>query len=177
MEYIMKSTSLSFQSESENLQADTNSDDQQSNLDITQKVNILAACIKSELNRFMRELFLYSMLRDVYEDEYPNEDNPDNEEDPDDDDDSEGEEDDDDDIPELEITDDDDIPELQITDDDDILDLAITDDDGWDEDFDENGLKYWVPDEVWIPEDDIDPEEEIEPVDSKIVPIGWTIDK
>jgi hypothetical protein len=166
MEYIMKSTSLSFQSESENLQADTNSDDQQSNLDITQKVNILAACIKSELNRFMRELFLYSMLRDVYEDEYLNEDNPDNEEDPDDDDDSEGEEDDDDDNPEFEITDEGGIPAFE-----------ITDVDGWDEDFDENGLKYWVPDEVWIPADEIDPEEEIEPVDVKIVPIGWTIDK
>jgi hypothetical protein len=60
--------------------------------------------------------------------------------------------------------------------DDDIPDLEITDDDGWDEDFDENGLRYWVPDEIWIPVDELDAEEETEPVDSKIVPIGWKAD-
>ena len=62
-------------------------------------------------------------------------------------------------------------------DDDDIPDLEITDDDDWDEDVDENGLRYWVPDEVWNPEDELDAEEETEPVDSKIVPIGWDVDQ
>jgi hypothetical protein len=60
-------------------------------------------------------------------------------------------------------------PDFELTDDDYVLD--------WDEDLDENGLPYWVPDEVWNPEDEFDAEEETEPIDSKIVPIGWDVDQ
>jgi hypothetical protein len=149
MRYIMESTS-----KSETAQANTNPDNQQSNLDIMLKINLLAACIKFERNRLMFELLLRLAIR-MQEDRYDDED-PEDEDDP-----EEGEEDDDDDF------DDDDIPYLEITDENDL---------DWDEDRDENGLPYWVPDEVWNPEDELDAEEETEPVDTKIVPIGWKAD-
>jgi hypothetical protein len=151
MRYIMESTS-----KSETAQANTNPDNQQSNLDIMLKINLLAACIKFERNRLMFELLIrlaIRMQKDRYEDEDPeDEDDPDNEED---------------------------LEDEEEQDDDEIPDFELTDEDGldWDEDRDENGLPYWVPDEVWNPEDELDAEEETEPVDSKIVPIGWDVDQ
>ena len=151
MRYIMESTS-----KSETAQANTNPDNQQSNLDIMLKINLLAACIKFERNRLMFELLIRLAIRmqeNRYEDEDPeDEDDLDNEED----------------LEDEEDQDDDDIPYLEITDENDL---------DWDEDRDENGLPYWVPDEVWNPEDELDAEEETEPVDSKIVPIGWDVDQ
>lgn len=143
-------------SKSETAQANTNPDNQQSNLDIMLKINLLAACIKFERNRLMFELLIrlaIRMQKDRYEDEDPeDEDDPDNEED---------------------------LEDEEEQDDDEIPDFELTDEDGldWDEDRDENGLPYWVPDEVWNPEDELDAEEETEPVDSKIVPIGWDVDQ
>src|SRR5664280_149223 len=99
MRYIMESTS-----KSETAQANTNPDNQQSNLDIMLKINLLATCIKFERNRLMFELLIRLAIRmqeDRYEDEDPeDEDDLDNEEDMEDDEDQ-----DDDDIPYLEITD------------------------------------------------------------------------
>ena len=201
MRYIMESTS-----KSETAQANTNPDNQQSNLDIMLKINLLAACIKFERNRLMFELLIrlaIRMQKDRYEDEDPeDEDDPDNEEDLEDE-----EEQDDDEIPDFELTDEDGLDWDEDRDDDpededdldneedlegeedsdneedqevdDIPDFEVTDegDLDWDEDQDENGLPYWVPDEVWNPEDELDAEEETEPVDSKIVPIGWDVDQ
>src|ERR1035437_7634027 len=151
MRYIMKSTSLS-----ETAQDITNPNNQQSNLDIMLKINLLAACIKFERNRLMFELLIRLAIR-MQEDRYEDED-PEDEDDLDNEEDMEGEDE---------------------QDDDEIPDFEITDEDGldWDEDLDENGLPYWVPDEVWNPEDELDAEEETEPVDSKIVPIGWDVDQ
>lgn len=157
MEYIMESTS-----KSETAQANTNSDKQQPKLTIMQKINILSECIKSERNRLMYELLIRLAIRmqeGRYEDKDPeDEDDLDNEEDLEDDEDLEDEEDQDDVY----------IPDLEMTDEGDL---------DWDEDRDENGLPYWVPDEVWNPEDELDAEEETEPVDTKIVPIGWDLDQ
>ena len=147
----MKSTSLS-----ETAQANTNPNKQQPNLTITQKINILAECIKYERNRLWCELLIRLAIRfqeDMWTDEGPeDEDDTDNEED------LEGEED----------QNDADIPDWEMTDEGDL---------DWDEDLDENRLPYWVPDEVWNPEDELDAEEETEPVDTKIVPIGWDVDQ
>ena len=148
----MKSTSLS-----ETAQANTNSDKQQPNLTITQNINILSACIKSERNRLVFEL-LTRLAKRTQEDGLMDED-PEDEDDLDNEEDMEGEDEQDDDYN----------PDFELTDDDYVLD--------WDEDLDENGLPYWVPDEVWNPEDEFDAEEETEPIDSKIVPIGWDVDQ
>ena len=147
----MKSTSLS-----ETAQANTNSDKQQPNLTITQNINILSACIKSERNRLVYELF--TRLANRSQEDRCKDEDPEDEDDLDNEEDMEGEEE---------------------QDDDEIPDFEMTDEDGldWDEDLDENGLPYWVPDEVWNPEDELDAEEETEPVDSKIVPIGWDVDQ
>jgi hypothetical protein len=151
MEYIMKSTSLS-----ETAQANTNPENQQSNLDIMLKINLLAACIKFERNRLMFELLIRLAIR-MQEDRYKDED-PEDEDDLDNEEDMEGEDEQDDDYN----------PDFELTDEDGL---------DWDEDRDENGLPYWVPDEVWNPEDELDAEEETEPVDSKIVPMGWDVDQ
>jgi hypothetical protein len=157
MEYIMKSTS-----KSETAQANTNSDKQQPNLTIMQNINILAECIKSERNRLMFELLIRLAIR-MQKDEC-NDDDPEDEDDLDNEEDLEGEEDSDNEE-DQEV---DDIPDFEVTDEGDL---------DWDEDQDENGLPYWVPDEVWNPEDELDAEEETEPVDTKIVPIGWDVDQ
>ena len=140
---------------SETAQANTNPDNQQPNLDITQKIKILATCIKFERNRLVYELLTRLAIRSQ-EGWFKGEDTED-EDDPDNEEDLEGEDNQDDDYN----------PDFELTDDDDL---------DWDEDTDENGLLYWVPDEVWNPKNDLDAEEEIEPVDSKIVPIGWKAD-
>jgi hypothetical protein len=147
----MKSTS-----KSETAQDNTISDKKQPNLTVMQNINILSDCIKSERNRLVYELFTRSANRSQ-EDRCKDED-PEDEDDLDNEEDLEGEED----------LDDVDIPDLEITDEDDL---------DWDEDLDENGLPYWVPDEIWNPEKELDAEEETEPVDSKIVPIGWDVDQ
>lgn len=149
-------------SKSETAQANTNPDNQQSNLDIMLKINLLAACIKFERNRLMFELLIRLAIR-MQKDEC-NDDDPEDEDDLDNEEDLEGEEDSDNEE-DQEV---DDIPDFEVTDEGDL---------DWDEDQDENGLPYWVPDEVWNPEDELDAEEETEPVDTKIVPIGWDVDQ